>query len=596
LAAVLDEFKPTILATWKTYNISPDKGWALRRKCQKDGFFLSTILQYPDFVKTTHQEVFDFFVQKDPDAKDFKTFAESVPGNHDDLLMLCRGGFKSTADIVDTIQWIICFPDVRINIMTGTQPLAIEFIDLIKDHFKTNKDGSPQLGFDGKPRLFQVLFPEFCEKDPGRGTDWTTPARRKAVAGPTIVATAVDMNTTGTHCDILKIDDGTTNANTHTPDRIVTVNKNITAARRLVEPFGFKLRIGTPYAEKDNLYATVLDEEKRAKQGKASLVKCLIRPAYSLAPGYEDKMPDEITPEMVNAGICKLWFPERITLDYLQREYADSLKSDPKSFFSQYLLDLKKANIAKFNREKMVLATVPWDQIPKLIRRGTGQGEIFQAWDLAYGSAESNSDFSVGITGLFILGRVFILDRVRDRFNEDEIAPAIASFAHKWRPARIAVEDTHGTRWLKNPINISMNSLGFNTFVEFVSVSRGVKSNGKVERAKPVVYLLNVGRLLFSLEIPDINQLYDEMEEFPPKSSGKDDTVDALSMLINHFASSELYETTEVPRISSSPKEPQFEDDYNPGLYSHFFDKPVEVVPQGPVILRDTDLEDLMGN
>lgn len=577
MPAVPQDIQAVILKCWQRYGLKAEDGWKLRRKAQTDGYwFAKELLGYKEFSEC-HKEVFDFFVQKDPDAEDFKSFAEQYSGSHDDLLMLCRGGFKSTADIVDAIQWIITFPDIRINIMTGTGPLAEEFVGLLKGHFRTNKDGSPQVGVDGKPRLFQILFPEHCEPKMGESPEWTTPARRKQVAGPTIRATSLESNTTGTHCDVLKCDDCTTQENSKTPGRIKSVNQDITQARRLVEPYGFKLRIGTPYDLSDNLAATVADEEKRAAQGRPSLVRVLLRPALTRKPGFEDVPIDQLTDEMVT-----LWFGERITLKFLQNEYADALKSDPKTFYSQYLLDLKQGNFTKFSRDRLVAATMPFIQIPDL-----RDGHIFQAWDLAYGISDS-VDFSVGMTGFFFGGRVYLLDMVRGHYDEDLLPRVIAEFAFKWKPERIAVEDSVGTRWLKKEIQREMRRLRYQgPNVEFVSLGMGSKITNKISRAKPVVRLLGDGRLAISNELPQLDTFYDELEIFPPPRGKKDDIVDALSLLVNHFYQEDSFDDAVRAGQANLTEEDE-------GWYRriHGLDRPQET-DEGPQIFVDPDIQEL---
>src|SRR5690242_1783321 len=145
-----DERKNELAVYWSKYKHQVEQqygydlikeGLTLRHRCQTDGFWLAKdVLGYRYFSKC-HEELFStperegFFVLKDPGAKDFKTFADADKGLHDRLLFLSRGGFKSTADIVDCIQWILCFPNIRINIMTGTVSLAEEFTGIIKGHF-----------------------------------------------------------------------------------------------------------------------------------------------------------------------------------------------------------------------------------------------------------------------------------------------------------------------------------------------------------------------------------------------------------------------------------------------------------------------------
>src|ERR1700675_2088734 len=82
------------------------EGLELRHRAQTDGFWLAKEVLGYEYFSDCHKEIFtNFFVTKDPAAVDFKTFAESDPGTHDRLLMLCRGGFKSSADLAGHIQW-----------------------------------------------------------------------------------------------------------------------------------------------------------------------------------------------------------------------------------------------------------------------------------------------------------------------------------------------------------------------------------------------------------------------------------------------------------------------------------------------------------
>ena len=128
LAAYWDKYRYQVQAEYG-FDLIAD-GLALRHRAQTDGFWLAKeVLGYRQFAEC-HRELFStpeqegFFVLKDPSFKSFKEFAEADMGLHDRLLFLCRGGFKSTADIVDCIQWILCWSSIRINIMTGTVSLG----------------------------------------------------------------------------------------------------------------------------------------------------------------------------------------------------------------------------------------------------------------------------------------------------------------------------------------------------------------------------------------------------------------------------------------------------------------------------------------
>lgn len=506
-------------------------GLTLRFRCQTDGFWLAKEVLGYRYFSECHEELFSapgkdgFFALKNPSAKSFKDFADSDTDLHDRLLFLSRGGFKSTADICDCLQWIICFPNIRINIMTATVPLAEEFTGLIKGHFTLTETGEPRVftegDLEGKLRLIQVLFPEHCAVKMTKEAEWITPARTSLdVAGPTIRATSLDKNTTGTHCDTLKIDDGTNPDNTANVTQIASVNRKISMARKLVEPYGYKDRIGTPYNLGDNLTATVKDEETRLRNGHPPLVKVLMHPVGVVKPGFEDLTPDLLQDHMID-----LWFPQRLTLDVLKKEYAEAQKTNQvDTFYSQYFLDLNKSFETKFRRELMIARTV--DVLPQ-------QGVTFQAWDLAY-SEKRNAKYTVGMCGLFTMSGIYVIDMVRGRFSEYELPQVMAAFAAKWKPRRVAVEDSMGARWLNAEIRREQEKLRIHIPFEFVSIGKGSSQNSKEVRAKPAARLLGDGRLYFWKAMSGLEEFYNELEAFPKGTYT--DIVCSLSLLVNHFS------------------------------------------------------------
>lgn len=108
-----------------------------------------------------HRPICDFFVKKDPS----KTI-----GQQDDrkqrLLLDPRNHFKTTMDIVDMVQWILCFPDIRILIASGTRDNAIKMLRAVKSHFQYNQG-------------LRFFFPELCpqaHKTEDFGTQDSLPA------------------------------------------------------------------------------------------------------------------------------------------------------------------------------------------------------------------------------------------------------------------------------------------------------------------------------------------------------------------------------------------------------------------------------------
>ena len=122
-----------------------------RFMAQTNLFFLCKLLEiYKDMsaeqylwtdgqVHNTHEEICnDFFVRKDPTKTSFKVFANeynALVDKKERLLLVPRGGFKSTMNMADSVQWALCFPEVTILVLSGVLNLANKFVGEIKGHF-----------------------------------------------------------------------------------------------------------------------------------------------------------------------------------------------------------------------------------------------------------------------------------------------------------------------------------------------------------------------------------------------------------------------------------------------------------------------------
>ena len=240
----------------------------LRFLSQTNLFFLCHLLEsYNEVTINTHEEICNnFFVQKDPTFTVFKDFANQYTELKDRMLLVPRGGFKSSLNMADCIQWVICFPAITILILTGVYDLAGDFVGEIKRHFTLEESGE----FDSKkkalhsPRkimdkvtgewsesMFQILFPEHCIT-PSEGTmfEYQTPAESDKKE-PTVRAASIEQALSGSHFDILDLDDVVTNENSQTPDRMLKINKQIEINKAMMNPYGFFTIIGTWYDEAD---------------------------------------------------------------------------------------------------------------------------------------------------------------------------------------------------------------------------------------------------------------------------------------------------------------------------------------------------------
>lgn len=538
--------------------LTPESGkelLTLRFLAQSNLYFLCHVLEkYNETTVYTHEDICnEFFVRKNPTFATFEKFAHQYTDLKDRMLLVPRGGFKSSIDIADCVQWIICFPAITILILTGVYKLAGDFVGELRQHFTLEENGIPdpktgKVGFGPRKlmdkesgvwsdSMFQVLFPEHCVA-PGEGsqTEFQTPAGGNDKE-PTVRAASIEQALSGMHFGVLKLDDVVTNENSLTQDRLDKVNKQISVNRAMLHPYGFMDVIGTWYDEKDYYGKTIKQEETFAEEegllenikgsvdsgrfNSSVFVKVYLRACWWLTEEAAEagKIEAEAT-----AKDYELWFPERLKYDWLVKER----KKDSEGFAIKYLNNPRQIHKIKFPRELLMRRTLPHNQLPT-------QGIVVTTVDTAY-STKSWADYTVILTSLIYGGRFYIINMVRGRFNEYELPAVIATTAHKWKPKRIAIEDSVGVKWMGRELRREMDKLQIAIPVEYVSLGLGNKSKAKAIKAKPVLRLLGDERMYFSNSCEGLEEIYSELEQFTGTSDdAHDDIVSALSLLSEQF-------------------------------------------------------------
>lgn len=539
----------------------------------------------------THEEICnDFFVRKDPTRATFKQFAvEYTKEGHykERLLLVPRGGFKSSMDMADTVQWIICFPEVTCLILTGVLDLAKDFVKEIKDFF-TLEDGAvpsgeqgitpslfssgslqcrPKTRADGSTLLFQVLFPEHCiEKDDGKSYEFQTPACSQPDKECTVFAASIEQNLAGWHVGIMKLDDVVTNENSRTVDRIKNINKQVSINAAMMHPYGFFDKIGTWYDADDTYGQDMKLVEKCKKEGEPVKIKVYLRAAWwaNKAARAQGKVESEMTP-----ADWDLWFPHDDSgTPQLSYEFLRGKKfGDADGFAIKYLNDPAQVHRVKFPRELLIRRTITSAAMPQ-------QGMIVTCVDAAY-STKSWADYTVILTALIYGGRFYIIDMVRGRFNEFEQPIKIAEVAYKWKPKRICVEETMGVKYIARESYREMDKLRMRVPIEFVSLGKGAKSTAKDAKAKPVLRLLGDERLLFTNQCQGLDELYTELSNFGTAAGTHDDIVSALSILVDVFgayAEMEGQMTKSNPNfIANQQTKDHYDAVYGNGVFSKMY-------------------------
>jgi phage terminase large subunit-like protein len=526
----------------------------LRYLSQTNLFFLCHLLEkYNQTTVATHEEICNkFFVAKDPTFNTFEKFANQYTDLKERMLLVPRGGFKSSINMADCVQWIICYPAVTILILTGIYDLAGDFVGEVKKHFTLEESGTldqkgkvtfrPAQLLDAETgawssNFFQVLFPEHCIA-PGVGTQhaFQTPAGGDDKE-PTVRAASIEQALSGSHFGVLKLDDVVTNENSKTQERISGINKQININQAMLHPYGFFDVIGTWYDEKDYYGVRIKQEETFAKEdgsphliqgsvdsgrfNSSVMLRVYLRACWWFTEAAEKSGKIEAEAKKED---YELWFPERLTYEYL----TGKRKTDPDSFPIKYLNNPRQLYKVKFPRELLIRRTVPGNQLPP-------QGIIVTTVDTAY-STKSWADFTVILTCLISGGRFFIINMKRGRYNEYELPAVIAGVAQTWKPKRIAIEDSMGVKWMGQELKREMNRLQISVPVEFCSLGFGSKAKAKSMKAKPVLRLLGDERMYFLNSCEGLNELYNELEKFTGTSDdAHDDIVSALSLMAEQF-------------------------------------------------------------
>lgn len=196
---------------------------------------------------SVHKPICDFFVRKNPDLS-----IAQQDQRKQRLLLDPRNHFKTTLDIVDMVQWVLCFPDIRILIASGTRDNAIKMLRAVKAHFQYND-------------VLRYFFPELCptqrqQEDFGTQDGFICPGRtKKYLREPTCSVASPDSTVAGMHYDVLKFDDLVNETNSRTAEGLKQVNTWYKLTNPLLEPYGYRDVIGTRYDYSD-LYGEILGD------------------------------------------------------------------------------------------------------------------------------------------------------------------------------------------------------------------------------------------------------------------------------------------------------------------------------------------------
>lgn len=540
-----------------------------RERAKTDSMYLAVDILGYDFQSNPHIGLFNEFLAKKPGTPLFDLDLKTKKR----LILWPRGTFKTTAVVVEIIQLILNYPDIRILILSGSEKLAKKILAEVKVRFE-----NPNSKFRG-------LFPEFCSrksKKLGTTKEFTVPNRVKThLREATVSISTAKSVKAGSHFDVEFIDDLVNDQNYKSPQLLENCVEDYKALGPLLDPGGFVYVTGTVYSYLD-CYQFIQDGAKEEMKRKgASIWKFSIRTcwvelcAHCGAPdalhdadrSYKHpKCPTGDT-TFLGSGERKVLFPQVRTQDgrtightveFLQQqkaEYGDEF------FAAQYENRIIPSGTQTFTPELLNQQSLyHLAQIPQ-------SGPVFIVGDLSY-VGDDKRDQTVFLTTRIHDGQLFVFDCLAGKWGTQDVTENLIRLTMIHRPRVIWLErflgwEAYDTFFKSYAIQKQIQQLP----IEWVQMSN--VEGAKTRRIGTIQTVLSQKRLWLFAGMPNYDTLCEQLKRFP-KLGRHDDHADCLGHVVSVPSG---YHLSAVPEAKPLP-------DY---IQNTFLEKKVEIDPESPL-------------
>ena|ERR1039458_1221781 len=481
----------------QTLHMFPEK----REKCKVDKMYLAQMMGL-DFQNDVHADLFSNYLQLKPGVP-----LSEQSNIHDRLILWFRGAFKTTSIVVEIVQLILNYPDIRILLMQGTVKNTQGLLAEIKSHF----DGT------NIKSVITDLFPEFCQTKKRLGTrdKFTVPARTKILKEGTVTVASPKSVKAGQHYEAGFFDDLIHEQNFRNPDMVMKAISDFNTYVPLIDPGGYRYVTGTRYTFGD-LYEWIIRRNNDPLTGGNWQIT--IRACWTV---NQD-------------GSKTLVFPRRAledgrfvghTLEGLLQIQAD----DPQMFSAQYL-NQPIATESQLFTEAMMLEHVR-----------TNLQTSPNSWEISLGvktlfvdvATSGNNDDCVVLCGQQdSFNRIYVTDGVGGTWNVFQLACVIIDQALKHRPVRIILEGSAAGTVFKDYLDLLAKDRGLRLPTELIKVSN--QKDAKYVRISTASGGLKQNKLFFLTGLQCWPQLLEQAVGFPRMRH--DDYPDTLSLLYQYLS------------------------------------------------------------
>ena len=469
----------------------------LRWRAQTDLYWLATKVLveadgspcYPDITPEAHREVAAFFVRKNPSRP-----IDDQDSIKQRLLLMPRGTFKTTFNIVDALQWIIAFPDIGMLVLTAANtddsPLADVFVEEVARHFLSMSER------DTKP--LHLLFPEYViTKMPKKGW-FVTPARKKYRRDASLMGTSIESSLSGWHFDVIKLEDIQDNRNSQTSFQINKVKTNMFINLKMLMSWGYREMTGTRYGPMD-VYGLVI-ERLNPHVGKV-----LWKPAMKVKERVWKERPKLAARaedysylfETLEEDDWDLFFPQFLPYDSLMQNRDEN----EHSFMTQQMNVATGGFKPIFPKEKLLAATIEEEKLPIT-------GTVHIAWRLEM----KGSDIIAGACGVQHDNRLYVVEVERGSWTPTTQALKIVKMAKRQGCHKISIEETPGARFQETAIRNEALRQSWDLSITWTSYQNDDKERAlRIKSCEPI---LATDRLFFSREIRIIREVHRQLYHY----------------------------------------------------------------------------------
>ena len=414
------------------------------------------------------------------DPKFHGWLARTLAKDEHSLILVARGHLKTAWLIVYAVQLLLRNPNERLHIYSITQDFVeTTHLVVLKQHLET-----PLLN-----KLFPDVVPPRSEWEvdvKNRLTMRRQPVQGEIVMGDQVQVYGVGNTITGKRATVQLFDDLIDKDTVRTAAQMEKTRQWFSGAMPILEPGGLRKAIGTPYHHSD-LYHTIEEDE-------------IFDKVY--------RMPLKVKGKFV----CKWWTEKKFK--HVTRGML------PYDIQSQYFLNSLPTEDMAFPPPQPTFRTLP-----------EGEYTWYIACDPAATTEKYSDETAIIVAAVSATGDVFITREYHGRWPGNETAKRLITLAAEIKPRKLGIElglqehlkyiiDSEKSNWEE------VNKRTLPVYIEPIRVSN---KRNKFDRVNWTLgAFVKEGKVKIHESCID---LMAQMDRFNKNYSGKDDLVDAASMI-----------------------------------------------------------------